>query len=99
MTTYLLFVLMEKAETDWNTEIENRIKSQNFYKESELMNILKQLASCFYYLQIKNIAHRDIKPQNILIFNNNIYKITDLGEAKNNLCNSELIDFIGLFCK
>ena len=90
MTTYLLFVLMEKAETDWNTEIENRIKSQNFYKESELINILKQLVSCFYYLQKKNIAHRDIKPQNILIFNNSIYKITDLGEARNNLSNSEL---------
>ena len=30
----------------------------------------------------KKIAHRDIKPQNILVFPNNIYKITNLGEAK-----------------
>ena len=29
------------------------------------------------------MAHRDIKPQNIIICKNNIYKITDLGEAKN----------------
>ena len=28
------------------------------------------------------MAHRDIKPQNILIFPNNVYKIADLGEAK-----------------
>ena len=84
MTTYLLYVLMEKAETDWNTEIEKRIKSQTFYSEIELINIMKQLVSVLYYFQKKNLAHRDIKPQNILICNNNIYKITDLGEAKNN---------------
>ena len=73
---------MEKAETDWNTEIEKRIKTRNFYTESELINILKQLVSVLYYFQTNNLAHRDIKPQNILICNNNIFKITDLGEAK-----------------
>ena len=31
LTTYALYVLMEKAETDWNTEIEKRKISQNFY--------------------------------------------------------------------
>ena len=28
------------------------------------------------------IAHRDIKPQNVLIFENNIFKLADFGEAK-----------------
>jgi len=28
------------------------------------------------------IAHRDIKPQNVLVFNDNLYKIADFGEAK-----------------
>ena len=84
MTTYLLYVLMEKAETDWGTEIEKRIKNQNFYTEIELINIMKQLVNVLCYLQRKNISHRDIKPQNILICKNNIFKITDLGEAKTN---------------
>ena len=82
LTTYSLYVLMEKAETDWNTEIEKRIKTHNFYTESELISIMKQLVSVLYYFQKNNLAHRDIKPQNILICNNNIFKITDLGEAK-----------------
>ena len=29
-----------------------------------------------------NIVHRDIKPQNILKFNNGLYNIADFGEAK-----------------
>ena len=95
MTTYLLYILMEKAETDWNTEIEKRVKSQNFYSESELINIMKQLVSALYYFQKKNVAHRDIKPQNILICANNIYKITDLGEAKNINNNTQLATLKG----
>ena len=89
-TTYILYVLMEKAETDWNTEIEKRVKSQNFYSEIELIQILKKLVSVLCYFQKNNIAHRDVKPQNILICSDNMYKLTDLGEAKNVVDTSEL---------
>ena len=34
------------------------------------------------FLQKNNIAHRDIKPQNILSFENSIYKLADFGEMK-----------------
>ena len=34
------------------------------------------------FLKNMNISHRDIKPQNILIFSNNVFKISDFGEAK-----------------
>ena len=83
MTTYILYVLMEKADTDWNNEIEIRSKMKRNYTEKELINIMKQLANVLLYFQKNNLAHRDIKPQNILIFPNNVYKVSDLGEAKN----------------
>ena len=78
MTTYILYVLMEKAD-----EIEIRSKMKRNYTEKELINIMKQLVNVLLYFQKNNLAHRDIKPQNILIFPNNVYKVSDLGEAKN----------------
>ena len=95
MTTYMLYILMERGETDWNTEIEKRAKLNNFYTETELIKILKQLTDVLYYFQKNNIAHRDIKPQNILVFKNGIYKITDLGEAKDAKKNIQLATLKG----
>ena len=83
-TTYLLYILMEKAESNLENEIEKRAETKNYYTEKELIRILKQLIDVLFYLQKKGIAHRNIKPQNILICENNIYKLTDLGEAKEN---------------
>jgi len=82
-TTYAIYVLMERAQNDWSVDIRKRIINQNPYKQDEIINILKQVVSGLSYLQQKNITHRDIKPQNILIFKGNIFKVADLGEAKN----------------
>ena len=82
-TTSAIYVLMEVAHNDWNTEIKRRALAKKYYKEKEIVEILKQIIKGFLYLQEKGIAHRDIKPQNILLFPNNIYKIADFGEAKN----------------
>ena len=82
-TTYAIYVLMERGLKDWSIDIRKRIINKKPYKEEEIINILKQIVSGLVYLQKRKIAHRDIKPQNILLFNGNIYKIADLGEAKN----------------
>ena len=81
-TTSAIYVLMELAQNDWNTEIKRRMLAKRHYKEFELINMLKQIIKGFLFLQDKNIAHRDVKPQNILLFPNNVYKIADFGEAK-----------------
>ena len=84
-TTYVLYVLMDLALHDWDFEIEQRQKKKNYYTEKELISILKQISSALFYLQrVKRTAHRDVKPENILVFNDGIYKLGDFGEAKIN---------------
>ncbi len=82
-TTYALYVLMELSDMDWDEEIKLRLEKRKNYSEEELINILRQLTEALLFMQKKlNISHRDIKPQNILVFKNNIYKLADFGEAK-----------------
>ena len=82
-TTYALYVLMELSEGDWDEEIKNKLKQKKKYSEIELIDILYQLTNALLFMQEKlHISHRDIKPQNILIFPGNKYKLADFGEAK-----------------
>ena len=78
----VMYVLMEAANCDWEQELLNRQKACAFYTENELMTILKSLVNTLAVLQKKGISHRDVKPQNILCFGNEGYKLTDFGEAK-----------------
>ena len=74
---------MEKSKYDWDKEIKLHLAKRKIYTEKELIDILKQLTEALLFLKNKfNISHRDIKPQNILIFDDNKYKLADFGEAK-----------------
>ena len=75
-------ILMEPAICDWEVEIISRKKAKKYYTEEELLYILTNLVNTLAILQEKNISHRDLKPQNILYFGNNEYKICDFDEAK-----------------
>ena len=81
-TTYVVYVLMEVGLTDWEKQITSYADKKLEYTENNLIQIIKQLCSVLSFLQKNNISHRDIKPQNILVFKNDIYKLADFGEAK-----------------
>ena len=68
-------IIMEKAKFSLYYAIEDVKKEQRPY-------IIFQILSALKYIHSKNIAHRDIKPQNILIFNDIDVKICDFGCAK-----------------
>lgn len=51
-------------------------------KEKYVKIYMTQLSHATNYLYNHNIMHRDIKPENILVFNNQIIKLTDFGFAK-----------------
>ena len=88
LTTFGMYVLMELGICDWEKEIKIRSKKQKFYTESELINTIINLTKTFSLLQKHNISHRDIKPQNVLIFSGGLYKISDFGEAKELIFNN-----------
>ena len=78
---YIYYELMEKAERDWDKEINIRSQYELYYTEKEIMIIINQLISTLSLLEKFHITHRDIKPQNILISNGQ-YKLCDFGEIR-----------------
>ncbi|KAL4461987.1 hypothetical protein ABPG74_000832 [Tetrahymena malaccensis] len=56
-----------------------------YFNEVEVVEFMKSMIDVHYHLQKNNIAHRDIKPQNILIVEdddqNIIYKVCDVGSG------------------
>ena len=91
----VMYILMEAANCDWEHELLNRQKVSAFYKEAELLTILKSLVETFLVLQNKGISHRDVKPQNILCFGSEGYKLTDFGEAKSRIKKAGLRNLYG----
>ena len=90
-TTYCLYVLMERSKRDWDADIKRHLKKKKNYSEKELISIMRQLSDALLFMQKKlKISHRDIKPQNVLIFSDGIYKIADFGEAKEIKINKEI---------
>ena len=78
ITSYCVYFLMPLAKTDWLKQIEDE---NMIYSEEQLIEILIHLSRALSIMQYKNIAHRDIKPQNILIMENGEYKIADFDES------------------
>ena len=80
-TTWELALLFEKMPKDLMQEVRDRKAHSYPWSEPELMELYSQLISAFAYMQSKDICHRDIKPQNILVSGTTL-KVTDFGSSK-----------------
>ena len=62
------------SKRDLCEEINRRIIDAKAWTDSEILSMIDILVGAFRYLQSQNIAHRDVKPDNILI-NENLLSI------------------------
>ena len=71
---------MEKGIADLSKMIE---KSPTFFTFFEFFSIFRDSILGLVFMHINNIAHRDIKPGNIMKMSDKRYVIVDYGEGVN----------------
>lgn len=80
--THIIIFTEYCEEGDLQRYLEKRIYAREPFTEAEMMAYLKQLVSVFKFMQEKDVSHRDIKPQNLFMFENGQkIKVGDLGSA------------------
>lgn len=72
------YIVMEYVE---GKTLKSLIKKRGALTLPEVIDIMQQLTSAISCAHDSNIIHRDIKPQNVLIKEDGIVKITDFGIA------------------
>ena len=81
---YLIMDYCEKgAVMEWDTDIETFYYpwSTDPFSEEVLHQICKGAVQGLHYLHYHNIAHRDIKPQNMLLSKDLTVKLADFGQS------------------
>ena len=73
------YIVMELAE---GITLKEYIRKKGYLSPKETVEISTQIASAISHAHKDHIIHRDIKPQNILVSDTGIIKVTDFGIAK-----------------
>ena len=78
-----LFIVMDYAARGDLSQLMRRHRSENKEIEEDLIwNFLIQIAQGIRYLHKNSILHRDLKPQNVFLDEENNVKIGDMGLGK-----------------
>ena len=75
-TSYLVYELVEGAN------LGDRIVARKRLSEGEAVRIITQIAQALHYAHLRQVIHRDVKPDNILVLPDGRAKLTDFGLAK-----------------
>ena len=73
------YIVMELAE---GITLKEYIRKKGYLSPKETVEISIQIASAISHAHKNHIIHRDIKPQNILVSDTGVIKVTDFGIAK-----------------
>jgi serine/threonine protein kinase len=73
------FIAMQYVDGE---NLAQRINGKKPMPIVDVVNVAKQICRGLRYAHSKEIIHRDIKPQNVLIDKNNVVRVTDFGIAK-----------------
>ena len=75
-STDFAYVIMEWANCG---TLQHAISNNCKFNENSIASIYIQIALAISYLHSKGIAHRDVKPSNILLFSDGTAKLSDFG--------------------
>jgi serine/threonine-protein kinase len=73
------YFVMEYVE---GTTIDEQLKLGKRYGEREALEIIRQIAQALEHASSRQLIHRDIKPANIMLTNDSVAKLADLGLAR-----------------
>jgi hypothetical protein len=73
----------------------SKLKSGHQFTEEELIRILSHIAQALNHLHSLGFAHLDLKPDNILIAEEEVYKLCDLGLISRMSCSAQSVHSLG----
>lgn len=76
----IYFIIFEFID---GPNLKQKIKAEVKIDYTEATKMMIDICSAIEYAHLRGVVHRDIKPQNILIQNGEVIKISDFGIAKN----------------
>ncbi|BBM88018.1 serine/threonine protein kinase [Candidatus Uabimicrobium amorphum] len=81
VSSYKKYLYMVMEYIDGET-VEQAVIQGKIFTEQDVIRIMKELLSALEVMHEKGYVHRDIKPSNIMVNQNGVAKLVDLGIAK-----------------